>query len=135
MVVTAHHIASPKSEMLASGLRRSASSTWNARCVTRQVDPPVKVDGWRPVGELRVWLRAEDGWWVLSPARTVCDGYARRISARPSPRGAGASRLVLLTGAAEPRKVDCDHPRPRGCSAWRQFPSGRTGRSRRQTPP
>jgi len=42
--------------------RPQAVAEWNARCVTRQVDPPVKVDGWGPVGELRVWLRAEDGW-------------------------------------------------------------------------
>jgi hypothetical protein len=42
---------------------------WNARCVTRQVDPPVKVDGWGPAGELRVWLRAEDGWWGLVAGR------------------------------------------------------------------
>ena len=44
---------------------QQAVAEWNARCVTRQVDPPVKVDGWGPVGELRVWLRAEDGWWGL----------------------------------------------------------------------
>jgi hypothetical protein len=38
---------------------------WNARCVTRQVDPPIKVDGWGPAGELTLWLLAEDGWWGL----------------------------------------------------------------------
>jgi len=25
------------------------------------VETPIKVDGWGPVGELRVWLLAEDG--------------------------------------------------------------------------
>src|SRR5215204_6987364 len=67
-----------------------AVAEWNARCVTRQVNPPVKVDGWGPAGELRVWLLAEDGWWGLVAGP---DGVrwmrARRISARPSPRGAG----------------------------------------------
>jgi len=38
---------------------------WNARCVTRPVDPPIKVDGWGPAGELTLWLMAEDGWWGL----------------------------------------------------------------------
>jgi hypothetical protein len=40
-----------------------AVKEWNARCVTRQVDPPIKVDGWVPAGELTLWLLAEDGWW------------------------------------------------------------------------
>jgi len=48
---------------------QQAVADWNARCVTRQVDPRVKVDGWGPVGELRVWLRAEDGWWGLVAGR------------------------------------------------------------------
>jgi hypothetical protein len=34
-----------------------------------ETDPPVKVDGWGPAGELRVWLRAEDGWWGLVAGR------------------------------------------------------------------
>jgi len=57
----------------------------NARCVTRQVDPPVKVDGWGPAGELRVWLRAEDGWWGLVAGR---DGvrWIRANDLRPSRR-------------------------------------------------
>src|SRR5215207_11210453 len=98
MVVTAHHIASPKSEMLASGLRRSASSTWNARCVTRQVEPPIKVDGWGPVGELRVWLRAEDGWWGLVAGR---DGvrWMRAEELRPRNR---------RTESATPRPYESD---------------------------
>jgi len=49
---------------------QQAVAEWNARCVTRQVDPPVKVDGWGPVGELRAWLLAEDGWWGLVAGRT-----------------------------------------------------------------
>ena len=44
---------------------QQAVAEWNARCVTRQVDPPVKVDGWGPVGE----LRAEDGWSGLVSGR------------------------------------------------------------------
>jgi hypothetical protein len=30
---------------------QQAVSDWNALCVIRHVDPPVKVDGWGPVGE------------------------------------------------------------------------------------
>jgi len=58
---------------------------WNARCVTRQVDPPVKVEGWGPAGELRVWLLAEDGWWGLVAGR---DGvrWIRADDLRPSRR-------------------------------------------------
>ena len=60
------------------GLTRPATSEeaqqavgeWNARCITRQVEPPIKVDGWGPVGELRVWLLAEDGWWGLVAGTT-----------------------------------------------------------------
>jgi hypothetical protein len=37
----------------------------NARCVTRLVDPPIRVDGWGPAGELSLWLLADDGWWGL----------------------------------------------------------------------
>src|SRR5215208_6815308 len=49
---------------------QQAVAEWNARCVTRQADPPVRVDGWGPAGELRVWLLAEDGWWGLVAGRT-----------------------------------------------------------------
>jgi hypothetical protein len=42
---------------------QEAVKEWNARCVTRPVDPPVKVDGWGPAGELTFWLPAADGWW------------------------------------------------------------------------
>ena len=42
---------------------------WGGRCVTRQVDPPIKVDGWGPAGELRMWLLVEDGWWGLVAGR------------------------------------------------------------------
>src|SRR5829696_7011797 len=49
---------------------QQAAAEWNARCVTREVDPPVKVDGWRPAGELKAWLLAEDGWWGLVADRT-----------------------------------------------------------------
>jgi hypothetical protein len=44
---------------------QQAIAEWNSRCVTRPVDPPIKVDGWGPAGELRVWLLADDGWWGL----------------------------------------------------------------------
>jgi hypothetical protein len=44
---------------------QEAVKEWNARCVTRQVDPPVQVDGWTPAGELTFWLHAEDGWYGL----------------------------------------------------------------------
>jgi hypothetical protein len=42
---------------------QEAVKEWNARCVTRPVDPPIMVDGWGPAGELTLWLLAEDGWW------------------------------------------------------------------------
>src|SRR5215211_7236795 len=61
---------------------QEAVAEWNARCVTRQVDPPIKVDGWGPAGELRVWLLAEDGWWGLVAGRNGVRWGARR---RPSP--------------------------------------------------
>jgi hypothetical protein len=32
---------------------QQAVTEWNARCVTRNVDPPVRVDCWGPAGELR----------------------------------------------------------------------------------
>jgi hypothetical protein len=33
-----------------SYLETAKHAEWNARYVTRQVDPPVKVDGWIPAG-------------------------------------------------------------------------------------
>jgi hypothetical protein len=42
---------------------QEAVREWNARCVTRPVDPPIKVEGWVPTGELTLWLLADDGWW------------------------------------------------------------------------
>ena len=48
---------------------QEAVAEWNARCVTRQVEPPIKVDGWGPAGELRAWLLADDGWWGLVAGR------------------------------------------------------------------
>jgi len=38
-------------------------SRMNADAVTRPVDPPVQVDGWGPLGELSLWVWAEDTWW------------------------------------------------------------------------
>src|SRR5829696_5583390 len=49
---------------------QQAVAEWNARCVTRQVDPPMKVDGWGPAGELRAWALADGGWWGLVASRT-----------------------------------------------------------------
>ena len=46
---------------------QEAVAEWNT--AASQVDPLVKFDGWRPVGELRVWLLAEDGWWGLVAGR------------------------------------------------------------------
>ena len=66
---------------------QQAVAEWNARCVTRQVDPPVKVDGWGPAGELRVWLLAEDGWWGLVAGRTGVR-WMRADDFRQSPGGA-----------------------------------------------
>ena len=40
---------------------QEAVEEWNALCVTREVDPPIQVDGWGPIGELTMWLLAEDG--------------------------------------------------------------------------
>ena len=61
-----------------------AVAEWNARCVTRRVDPPVKVDGWGPAGELRVWLLADDGWWGLVASRRGVR-WMRAEDLRPSP--------------------------------------------------
>jgi len=64
---------------------QQAVAEWNARCVTRQVDPPIQVDGWGPAGELKVWELAEDGWWGLVAGR---DGvrWIRANDLRPSQR-------------------------------------------------
>ena len=64
---------------------QQAVAAWNAGCVTRQVDPPVKVDGWGPAGVLRVWLLAEDGWWGLVAVRTGVR-WIRADDLRPSQR-------------------------------------------------
>lgn len=42
---------------------QEAVKEWNARCVVKPVDPPIRVDGWTPAGEVTLWLKAEDGWW------------------------------------------------------------------------
>src|SRR5829696_7321634 len=46
---------------------QQAVAEWNARCVTRQVDPPIKIDGWGPAGELKVWLSRRN------PVHLMCD--------------------------------------------------------------
>jgi len=63
---------------------QQAVTEWNARWVTRRVEPPVKVDGWGPAGELRVWLHAEDGWWGLVASRHGVR-WMRAEDLRPSP--------------------------------------------------
>src|SRR5215208_3420240 len=63
--ITGHTVTPPATTEEA----QQAVAEWNARCVTRQLEPPVKVDGWGPAGELRVWLLAEDGWWGLVAGR------------------------------------------------------------------
>jgi hypothetical protein len=62
---------------------QQAVGEWNARCVTRQVDPPVKVDGWGlPVNcGCGCGLRMAGG--ALSLAGMGRGGYAPRIYARP----------------------------------------------------
>src|SRR5215213_1278781 len=77
--ITGHTVTRPATSEEA----QAAVAEWNARCVTRHVDPPIKVDGWGPAGELRVWLLAEDGWWVLSLAGQGCGGYAPKTSDSP----------------------------------------------------
>jgi hypothetical protein len=42
-----------RSQRIDSYLETAKHAEWNARYVTRQVDPPVKVDGWIPAGESR----------------------------------------------------------------------------------
>jgi hypothetical protein len=49
---------------------QQAVAEWNAGCVTRQLNPPIKVEGWGPAGELKAWLLAEDDWWGLVACRT-----------------------------------------------------------------
>jgi hypothetical protein len=61
---------------------QQAVAEWNARCVTREVDPPINVDGWGPAGELKAWELAEDGWWDLSLVRRACGGYVPMIFAQ-----------------------------------------------------
>src|SRR5215212_6455303 len=68
--VVQDHITSHSDGTGNIGGAQAAVAEWNARCVTRQVDPPVKVDGWVPAGELRVWLLADDGWWARVASRT-----------------------------------------------------------------
>jgi hypothetical protein len=48
---------------------QQAVAEWNARCVTRPIDPLIKADGWVPAGELSLWLRADDGWYGLVAGR------------------------------------------------------------------
>jgi hypothetical protein len=42
---------------------QEACREMNERCEVRRLDPPVKVEGWGPLGELTHWLLAEDGCW------------------------------------------------------------------------
>jgi hypothetical protein len=63
---------------------QQAVTEWNARCVTRRVEPPVRVHGWGPAGELRAWLHAEDGWWGLVASRQGVR-WMRAEDLRPSP--------------------------------------------------
>src|SRR5215203_72371 len=63
--ISGHTVTPPAT----SAEAQEAVAEWNARCITRQVHPPIKVDGWGPAGELRVWLLAEDGWWGLVAGR------------------------------------------------------------------
>jgi hypothetical protein len=58
---------------------QQAVAEWNARCVTRQVDAPIKVDGWGSADELRVWLLAEECWYGMVASKTGCAGYAPTI--------------------------------------------------------
>ena len=85
--ISGHTVTRPETSEEA----QQAVAEWNARCVTRQVDPPVKVDGWGPAGELRVWLRAEDDWWGLVAGR---DG-ARWIRADDLRRSRSVQRNCL----------------------------------------
>jgi len=59
---------------------------WNARCVTRPVDPPIRVDGWVPAGELTHWLQAETAGGHSSQARTASGGSRPRTCAQPDER-------------------------------------------------
>jgi len=79
--ITGHTVTQPAT----SAEAQQAVAEWNGRCVTRQVDPPVKVDGWGPAGELRVWLLAEDGWWGLVASSTGVR-WIRANDLRPSGR-------------------------------------------------
>ena len=46
---------------------QQAVAEWNARCITRQVDPPVKVDAWGP--PVSYGMAARRGWLVGSCRR------------------------------------------------------------------
>src|SRR5215207_8779009 len=67
---------------------QQAVAEWNARCVTRRVEPPVKVDGWGPAGELRGWVVGAG----CRPARSAVD--ARRRSPPLSARHVGRRKLA-----------------------------------------
>jgi len=67
---------------------QEAVNDWNARCVSRSVDPPVPVDGWGPAGKLSLWLLAEDGWWglVTNEQHVVCWIRAEDLRPRRPPK-------------------------------------------------
>jgi hypothetical protein len=74
---------------------QDAVKEWNAWCVTRPVEPPIRVDGWGPLGELTVWLQAADGWWGLVRSK----GGVRWVRGRgfAQVRGLGVAASVRLT--------------------------------------
>ena len=69
---------------------QQAVAEWNAGCVTRQVDPPVKVDGWGAAGELKVGCSRRMVGGVSWLAVMEFGGYAPRISVDLDPVSDGA---------------------------------------------
>ena len=73
---------------------QQAVTEWNARRVTRNVDPPVRVDGWGPPGSCGP--RMAGG--ALPLAGMGCGGCAPRTSARPDLASGAAVFNLLAAG-------------------------------------
>jgi hypothetical protein len=62
---------------------QQAVGEWNSRCVTRQVDPPVRLTVGGRLVSCGFGCSPRTAGGVLSPAGMGCGGYAPQISASP----------------------------------------------------